>query len=93
MGRRSRAQSLITEHEEMEDSDEMFIVVYDFHDLKPSKKFWHNLRRISQDNEGTGLIQYSVYKAQGIKEALIVSKLAESYGAESLIFQAEEYTR
>ena len=81
------------EHEELEDSEETFIVVYDFHDLKPSKKFWHNLKRISQGNEETGLIQYSVYKAHGIKEALIVSKLAESYGADSLIFQAEEYVR
>ena len=91
MGRRTNAYNLTMELEEIEDNKGMFIVVYDFHDLKPSKRFWHNLRRISENNEESGLIQYSVYKALGLKEALTVSRLAQSYGAESLIFQAEEY--
>ncbi|MCJ7732788.1 hypothetical protein MUP51_10780 [Candidatus Bathyarchaeota archaeon] len=93
MGRRSNAQSLVEDLDEVDDREGIFIIVYDFHGFKPSKRFWENLKRISDENKETGLIQYSVYKAYGVKEALVVSKLAESYGAETLIFSVEEYTQ
>jgi hypothetical protein len=93
MGRRSNAQSLVEDLDEFDDRKGIFIIVYDFHGFKPSKRFWENLKRISDENKETGLIQYSVYKACGVKEALVVSKLAENYGAETLIFSVEEYTQ
>jgi len=93
MARRSKAQHLLNEYKEIEDQDQTFIVVYDFHGFKPSKRFWENLHRITDENPESGLIQYSVYKATCLKEALIVNQLAEEYGAATLIFTAHEYNR
>jgi hypothetical protein len=93
MARRSKAQHLLNEYEEIEDQDQTFIVVYDFHGFKPSKRFWENLHRISNENPESGLIQYSVYRAIGLREALVVNHLAEEYGAATMMFTAHEYNR
>jgi hypothetical protein len=91
MGRRSIAQILFDEMEEIEDEKETFIIVYDFRGFKPSKRFWENLKRIGKENEDTGLVQYSVYLANGLKEAIVVARLAEFYGADAMIFSVKEY--
>ena len=90
MSRRSRAQNLLKDYEEIEDQDGTFIVVYDFLGFKPSKRFWENLHRICDESPESGLIQYSVYKANSLKEALIINQLAQEYGAATMIFKAEE---
>lgn len=91
MGRHSKAQILQKDIEDHEDKKETFLIVYDFIGFKPSKRFWENLSRISNENEHSGLIQYSVYLACSLREAIAVARLAESYGADSMIFSAEEY--
>lgn len=93
MARRSRAQNLLKEYEAVEDHDRTFIVVYDFLGFKPSKRFWENLHRISEERHESGLIQYSVYRANGLKEALAVNQLAQEYSATTIMFIAEEYQR
>lgn len=90
MARRSRAQNLLNEYEEIENQDGTFIVVYDFLGFKPSKRFWENLHRISDSCPESGLIRYSVYRANALKEALIVNQLAQEYGAATMVFRAEE---
>lgn len=93
MARRSKAQQLLNEYEEIEDQVQTFIVVYDFLGFKPSKRFWENLHRINDENPESGLIQYSVYKANTLKEALVVNQLAKEYGADTMMFTAKEYNR
>ena len=93
MGRRSKAQSLIEELEDIQEKVEPFIIVYDFRGFKPSKRFWENLKRISEEKPDTGLIQYSVYFASSLSEAILIARLAESYGAEALIFSVKEYVK
>ena len=91
MARRSRAETLIQEYEGVEDNENKFIVVYDFLGFKPSKRFWENLHRLSEEDPVSGLIQYSVYRANGLKKALAVNRLAIEYGAATMMFIAEEY--
>jgi len=91
MGRRSNAQVLQEDMEEIEDEQETFLIIYDFIGLKPSKRFWENLSRISMESALSGLIQYSVYLACSLREAILVARLAESYDADSMIFSAKEY--
>ena len=89
MARRSRAQNLLKDYEEIEDYDGTFIV-YDFLGFKPSKRFWENIHRVCDECTESGLTQYSVYRENSLKEALIVNQLAQEYGAATMIFRAEE---
>ena len=71
------------------DEDGSWIIVYDFIDHKPNPNFWVNLRRIS-DSHGGGLIQYSVYRTESLREAQAVRELARHYGGEARMFRCVE---
>ena len=71
------------------DEDGIWIIVYDFIEHKPNPNFWVNLKRIS-DSRGGGLIQYSVYRAESLREAHAVKELAIHYGGEARLFRCVE---
>ncbi len=79
-------------YEETETDDETgsWLVLYDFIGIKPSSKFWINLKRI-QAIVGVGtLIQYSAFKTDSKRGAITTVKLAKHYGARLKMFKAEE---
>jgi hypothetical protein len=58
--------------------------------IKPSSKFWINLKRV-QALVGIGsLIQYSVFTTDSKRGAITAVKLAKHYGAQVKLFKAEE---
>jgi hypothetical protein len=86
MVNRSIAQQLLDD-----DIDETggWIIVYDFVEHKPNPNFWVNLNRIS-NSRGGGLIQYSVYQTESLREAQAVRELVNHYGGEAMVFRCVE---
>ncbi|HUV54468.1 MAG TPA: hypothetical protein VMW03_04615 [Candidatus Krumholzibacteriaceae bacterium] len=74
-----------------DDMDEAgyWIIVYDFIEHKPNPNFWANLNRISKTNGG-GLIQYSVYQTESLREAQAVHGLVDHYGGKAMVFRCVE---
>ncbi len=67
-----------------------WLVLYDFKGIKPSSKFWSNLKK-NQAIVGEGaLIQYSVFKTKTKRGALTAVKLAQHYGANTESYKAEK---
>ncbi len=66
-----------------------WIIVYDFIEHKPNPNFWVNLKRIS-NSRGGGLIQYSVYQTESLREAQAVRRLVNHYGGEAMVFRCIE---
>ena len=89
MGRKSLAKK-IYETISTEKEKGTWLVLYDFKAIKPSSKFWTNLKRIQTIVGEGGLIQYSVFKTQSKRGALTVVKLAQHYGANTEIYKAEK---
>jgi len=91
MGRISLAKKYY-EETETDDESGSWLVLYDFKGIKPSSKFWANIKRI-QALVGVGsLIQYSVFTTDSKRGALTAVKLAKHYKAEVKLFKAEEVT-
>ena len=86
MHQTSLAQKILDE----EDSEEggTWIVVYDFRDLKPSPRFWVNLRRLKELTSCRS-VQYSVVVAGSRGDAAAVARLASHYGADVAAFKGE----
>ena len=86
MANRSIAHQLLDD-----DIDETggWIIVYDFIEHKPNPNFWVNLKRISS-SRGGGLIQYSVYQTESLREAQAVRELVNHYGGEAMVFRCVE---
>ena len=87
-GRRSLAQQILEELEDEEETDNTYLVSYDFLEEKPSHRFWNNLRSIVS-NAGGERIQYSVYVGNR-RGAKAVKELAAVYGADVRWFVAIE---
>ena len=89
MGRQSLAKKYYDETKAEEEKG-TWLVLYDFKGIKPSSKFWSNLKRVqSLVGEGT-LIQYSVIRTGSKRGALTAVKLARHYGAETEIYRVEK---
>ena len=90
MGRKSLAEKY---HEQVEEDHEeergTWLVLYDFKGIKPSTKFWTNMKRVEELVDGGSLIQYSVFKTASKRGAITVLRLAEHYGAETILYRAE----
>jgi len=79
-------------YEETETDDETgsWLILYDFKGIKPSSKFWTNLKRIQAIVGAGTLIQYSAFKTDSKRGAITAVKLAKHYGAQVKLFKAEE---
>ncbi len=88
MNQTSLAQRILDEESSTEEEG-TWIVVYDFRDLKPSPRFWVNLRRLKELTSCRS-IQYSVVVVTGNRgAAAAVARLASHYGANVAVFRGE----
>ncbi len=80
------------DYEETETDDETgsWLVRYDVIGIKPSSKFWTNLKRIQAIVGAGTLIPYSVLTTNSKRGAITAVKLAQHYGAQVKLFKAEE---
>jgi hypothetical protein len=87
MTRRSFAD---TYYEEAEDEPNeagcMWLLLYDFKGKKPSTRFWSNLNHLKNRGAGASLIQYSALVTRSRRVARTIERLAEHYGAETIMF-------
>jgi hypothetical protein len=88
-GRRSLAQKLLEELQEEEETEDIYLVSYDFIEEKPHHRFWSNFKEIIKQAGGER-IQYSLYLG-GRRGAKAVRGLAEAYGADVRCFVAYEF--
>lgn len=87
MNQTSLAQQIL-DGEASSEEEGTWVVVYDFRDLKPSPRFWVNLRRL-KELAGCRSIQYSVVVAGNRGAAAAVARLASHYGADVAVFRGE----
>lgn len=90
MGRRSLAEKFYEQVErDHEEEGGTWLVLYDFRGVKVDGKFWVNMKRVGNLVNGGSLIQYSVFTTGSKRGAITVSRLAEHYGGEAILYRAE----
>lgn len=90
MGRRSLAEELLEKAEQYEEIKGIWLVIYDFKGVKPSPRFWGNLKRLMRLIGDGSMVQYSVFRTGSRRGAVVALMLAEHYGAQVLTFLGEE---
>ena len=91
MGRKSLAEIFYEKvKEDYEEERGTYLVLYDFNFMKANSKFWVNMKRVENLVDGGSLIQYSVFKTTSKRGAITVWRLAKHYGAEAVMYSAEE---
>ncbi len=90
MGRKSLAEKYYEQVEkDYEEERGTWLVLYDFKGVKANSKFWSNMKRVEDLVDGGSLIQYSVFTTASKRGAITVSRLAEHYGGETILYRAE----
>ena len=87
-GQRSIARKILAEIQDEPETENTYLVSYDFINDKPHHRFWSNLHDIISITGGE-LTQYSVYYG-GLRGAKAVKELAKVYGADVRWFIAIE---
>ena len=90
MGRRSLAEELLEKAEQYEEIKGTWLVIYDFKGVKPSPKFWVNLKRLMRLLGEGSMVQYSVFKTRSRRGVVAAAMLAEHYRAQVITFKGEE---
>ena len=89
MPRQSLAEEYYLKAEETpEEPGVEWLLLHDFEGLKPSTRFWTNLKRLKGLGGRSSLIQYSVLQTDRRRVAVAAKKLAEHYGADTIRLQA-----
>jgi hypothetical protein len=89
MGRKSLAKKIYERvKEDYEEERGTWLVLYDFKGTKANSKFWTNMKRVENLVDGGSLIQYSAFMTGSKKDAITVSRLAEHYGGETVLYGA-----
>ena len=90
MGRKSLAESFYNSVTVKEPQEPLtWIMLYDFHGIKPNSRFWYNLKRLAKLAGDGSLVQYSVFMTRSKRGALTAVKLAEHYGGKVLLIKGE----
>ena len=79
-GRKSQAQKILEELKDEPETENVYLVTYDFRQDKPHHRFWSNLQGILS-GAGGERVHYSVYYGDR-RGAKAVRELASSYGAD-----------
>ena len=91
MPRQSLAEEYYLEAEEApEEPGVEWLLLYDFREVKPSTKFWTNLKRLGGLGGRSSLIQYSVFQTDRRRVVVAAKKLAEHYGAKTEVFRGQK---
>ena len=88
MVRKSIADEIIEDLEEFEDSEGLFLVMYDFTRSAGASvhpNFWNNLNRLFGKLGDGERIQLSVIECQFLKTAVAIKRLAERYKARTVV--------
>jgi hypothetical protein len=89
MGRESVADKLYEKYREKEAGTHTWLILYDFNDLKPSTRFWDNLKRLQDKSKGNSLLQYSVFMTRDSRVAEAAADLVRYYNGDVLKFRGE----
>ena len=89
MGRRSLADKLFEPYMEEDPGEDSWLVIYDFQGVKPTTKFYDNLKRIQAQTQEGKLIQYSVYMTKDQRAAKAIRDLVQHYHGEATLFKGE----
>ena len=89
MGRISLAVKFYEETKNIPEEEGTWLVLYDFKGIKPSTKYWTNLKRLIKITGGGSLVQYSVFTSKDKRAAAVAKRLAEHYGAETIVYRVE----
>ena len=65
-----------------------WVIVYDFIRLKPNPRFWKNLEKM-RTLSSVRRLQYSVLIAGNEGDARAAARLADYYGADTVVFRCE----
>jgi hypothetical protein len=87
-GRRSLANKILEALKDEKETDNVYLVSYDFINDKPHHRFWSNLKKVISIAGGERT-HYSVYYGN-LKGARAVRELAQAYGADVRWFVAIE---
>ena len=90
MGRISLAMKFYEETKNIPEEEGSWIILYDFKGIKPSTKYWTNLNRLIKITGGGSLIQYSVFTTKDKRAAAVAKKLAQHYGAETIVYKVDK---
>jgi len=90
VGRKSLAEELLEKAEQYEEIKGTWLVIYDFKGLKPSPRFWGNLKRLMRLVGEGSMVQYSVFRIGSRRGAVAAVMLAEHYGAQVMTFKGDE---
>lgn len=88
MGRKSLADKLLEPYKEEKPGEDTWLVIYDFHETKPTTKFYDNLQRIKAKTQGK-LIQYSVYMTSDQRASKAIRDLVRHYKGEATLFKGQ----
>jgi len=89
MGRKSLAHQIFEEYKKEKPGEDTWLIIYDFPGIKPTGKFYDNLKRIkSLANDGQ-LVQYSVYMTRDQRAAKATRDLVKHYDGQVMMFKGE----
>ena len=89
MGRRSIAEKILEPYLEEDPGEDTWLILYDFHETKPTNKFYDNLKRIQAKTREGKLIQYSVYMTRDKRAAKAIRDLVQHYKGVATLFKGE----
>jgi hypothetical protein len=89
MGRESIADKIFEKYKEREKGNRTWLILYDFNEVKPSTRFWDNLKRLQKKSEYSSLLQYSVFMTRDRRVAEAAADLVKYYDGEVLKFRGE----
>ncbi|MBD3207111.1 hypothetical protein GF319_12320 [Candidatus Bathyarchaeota archaeon] len=89
MGRESIADKIFEKYKEREKGNRTWLILYDFNEVKPSTRFWDNLKRLQNKSEYSSLLQYSVFMTRDRRVAEAAADLVKYYDGEVLKFRGE----
>jgi len=84
------AEEFLEKADQYEEIKGTWLVIYDFKGVKPSPRFWGNLKRLMGLIEDGSMVQYSVFRTRSRRGAVVAVMLAEHYGAQVLTFRGKE---
>jgi len=90
MGRDSIADKIYEKYREKEEEgSHTWLILYDFNEVKPSTRFWDNLKRLQNKSEDSSLLQYSVFMTHDSRIAEAVADLVRYYDGDVLKFRGK----
>ena len=89
MGRKSLAEQIYEKYQGEQPGNDTWLVVYDFQGIKPTTKFYDNIKRIISLAKEGQLLQCSVFMTRDQRAAKTVKDLVQHYDGQVSLFKGE----